>query len=316
MSPADGGYAPAALRLGLDLGGTKIAGALLAPDGSQMDARRTPTPAAYDDLLRALRDFADAMAPRETPLGMGMPGSISPSSGKVRNANLQYLNGRDFAADLRLSTGRQVRLANDADCFTLSEAVDGAAAGARVAFGVILGTGVGGGVTIDGQLVPGAGGVAGEWGHIPLPWPTPQEIPGPACWCGLHGCLEQWVSGKGFEARHHAAPGADRDLSAPQIVALAAEGDAAAAQALDDYVHRLGRGLAVICNVIDPAVIVLGGGMSNVEALYARLPTAIAPWVFTDRVVARVVRNRWGDASGLRGAAWLWSAAPSAARGG
>lgn len=311
MSPADGGHVATALRLGVDLGGTKIAGAVLGPDGATLDERRTPTPGDYDALVRTLRDFAAGLAPSgETPLGIGIPGSVSPSTGKVRNANLQYVNGRDLPGDLQAATGRRVRIANDADCFALSEAVDGAAAGARVAFGVIIGTGCGGGVTVDGGLIPGAGGIAGEWGHIPLPWPTPEESPGPRCWCGLHGCLERWVSGPGFEHDHRTRPGADPALDAPQIVARAAEGDPVAAAALDAYVDRLGRGLAVICNVIDPAVIVLGGGMSNVEALYDRLPAAIAQRVFTDRLVVRVVKNRHGDSSGVRGAAWLWSTAP------
>ena len=313
MTSAPTGHAPAALRLGVDLGGTKIAASLLGPDGAEVDARRTPTPRDYDELMRVLRDFTDALAPRETPLGIGMPGSVSPSTGKVRGANLQYLNGRDLPSDLAVTTGRQVRVANDADCFTLSEATDGAAAGARVVFGVIIGTGVGGGITVDGALLPGAGGTAGEWGHNPLPWPTVEENPGPACWCGLHGCIERWVAGVSFELHYRALAGADPEIAAPEIVGRAGAGDAVAMQALDAYVDRLGRGLAVICNVIDPAVIVLGGGMSNVDALYERLPDAIAPWVFTDRVVAKVVRNRWGDASGLRGAAWLWSKAPALA---
>ncbi len=296
------------LRLGVDLGGTKIAGALLGPDGTVVRERRLATPGAYDALVPALRDLADSLDPsRETPLGMGIPGSVSPSSGRVRNANLTYVNGRDLKGDLEAATGRGVRIANDADCFALSEAVDGAAAGARVAFGVILGTGCGGGVVVDGALIPGAGGIAGEWGHIPLPWSLPEEHPGPACWCGLKGCMELWVAGTAFERDYRERPGADPAIRAPAIVARAAEGEAAATAALDAYVSRLGRGLAMICNVIDPAVIVLGGGMSNVDALYPRLPDAIAPFVFTDRAVARVVKNRHGDASGVRGAAWLWS---------
>ncbi len=314
MNAPFGSHAASAVRLGIDLGGTKIAGALLLPDGSVGAHRRMATPRSYDELVRAIAEFADALAPsRETPLGIGIPGSVSPSTGRVRNANLTYVNGHDLAGDLQAACGRRVRIANDADCFALSEAVDGAAAGARVAFGVILGTGVGGGVTVDGALIPGASGIAGEWGHIPLPWASPEESPGPKCWCGLHGCMERWASGTGFEEDYARAPGAEPGLRAPAIVARAEEGDAAAEAALDAYVSRLGRGLAVICNVIDPAVIVLGGGMSNVDALYPRLPDAIAPYVFTDRPVAKVVRNRHGDASGVRGAAWLWSAAPAPA---
>ena len=312
MSDPQGGPAAGALRLGVDLGGTKIAGAARGPDGSVARQERVATPGGYDALIPALRDLADAVAPsRETPLGIGIPGSVSPSSGRVRNANLTYVNGRDLKGDLEAATGRQVRIANDADCFALSEAVDGAAAGARVAFGVILGTGCGGGVTVDGALIPGASGIAGEWGHVPLPWSTPEEHPGPDCWCGLKGCMERWMAGTAFERDYRARPGADPAIRAPEIVALAAAGDAIATAALDAYVSRLGRGLAMICNVIDPAVIVLGGGMSNVDVLYDRLPDAISPYVFTDRAVARVVKNRHGDTSGVRGAAWLWSAEPS-----
>ena len=307
---------PAQPLLGVDLGGTKIAGALLPPGGGVGEHRRTPTPSGYDELLAALRDLADSLAPdRATPLGLGMPGSVSPATGRVRNANLTYLNGRDLPADLEAATGRRVRVANDADCFTLSEAVDGAAAGARVVFGVIIGTGAGGGVAVDGALLPGAGGIAGEWGHIPLPWPAPEENPGPACWCGLHGCLERWVSGPGFEADHRRRPGADPALRAPEIMVRAAAGEGPERAALDAYVGRLGRGLAVICNILDPAVIVLGGGLSNVQALYDRLPDAMAPYVFTDRPVARVVKNLHGDASGVRGAAWLWSPRPERGAG-
>ena len=304
-SPTSG---PAAVRLGIDLGGTKIAVAALGPDGAVVARRRTPTPQAYDAVLATVRDLAEAVDPGgATPLGVGMPGSVSPATGLVRNANLQALNGRDLRADLEAVVGRPVRLANDADCFTLSEARDGAGQGARIVFGVIVGTGVGGGVAVDGALIPGAGGIAGEWGHVPLPWPTPEESPGPTCWCGLHGCLERWVSGTGFAADYRRRPGADPALAAPGIVARAAAGEPPAVAALDAYIHRLGRGLALVCDILDPAAIVLGGGMSHVEALYARLPDAIAPWVFTDRPAASVLRNRHGDDSGVRGAAWLWS---------
>jgi fructokinase len=309
MSAGDAG----ALRLGVDLGGTKIAGAALSAEGAIVDSRRVATPSSYDELVGALRDVADALAPnRGTPLGLGIPGSVSPSSGRVRNANLTFVNGRDLQGDVASATGRRVRIANDADCFALSEATDGAARGARVAFGVIVGTGVGGGVTVDGALLPGASGIAGEWGHLPLPWPSPEEAAAaPPCWCGLRGCMEQWVSGRAFARDYAARPGARPGADAPAIVAQVAEGEPAAVAALDAYVSRLGRGLAMVCDLVDPAVIVLGGGMSNVEALYARLPEAIAPFVFTDRPCVRVVRNAHGDASGVRGAAWLWSSPPS-----
>lgn len=287
-------------RLGVDLGGTKIEAAALAADGRMGERRRTPTPHDYDGLVRAVAKLAAATAPPGTPLGIGIPGSPSPSTGLIRGANTTFLNGRDLRRDLEQATGRRVRVANDADCFALSEATDGAAAGAAVAFGVILGTGCGGGVVVEGRLVPGAGGIAGEWGHTPLPWAEGDEHPGPRCWCGRLGCMEQWVSGPAF-ARDGGAPSAE-------LAAGAATGEPHAAAALDRYVSRLARGLAVVCDIVDPAVIVLGGGMSNVDALYPAVERALGPHTFTDAPVARVVRNKWGDSSGVRGAAWLWPA--------
>ena len=288
------------LRLGVDLGGTKIAGATLAPDGAVCATRRIANPGSYDRLLVSLRELADDLAPRDTPLGLATPGSVSPTTGLVRNSNTVWLTGRALARDVEAATGRPSRLANDADCFTLSEAVDGAAAGARLAFGVILGTGVGGGVAVDGALLPGAGGIAGEWGHVPLPWAESHEHPGPPCWCGRRGCMETWASGPALERDHGGG------LRGPEIVMLARAGEPAARAALDRYVSRLGRGLAMICNIIDPEVIVLGGGLSAVHELYAELPAAMTPYVFSDKPVARVLPNRHGDASGYRGAAWLW----------
>ena len=292
--------APGGLRLGVDLGGTKIAAALLEPDGRVREERRTPNPGAYDLLMAELRDLCDGLAPRGVALGMGIPGSVSPTTGLVRNANSTYLNGRDLAADVAAATGREVRLANDANCFALSEATDGAAAGERSVFGVIIGTGVGGGLVIDGALVEGAGGVAGEWGHVPLPWATPDEAPR-TCWCGLRDCLEQWASGPAFERDYGEA-----GVRAPEIVARAQGGEPGARAALDRYVSRLARGLAMICNMVDPHAIVLGGGLSNIDHLYAALPAAMRPFQFTDRPANRIVRHRHGDASGVRGAAWLW----------
>ena len=288
------------LRLGIDLGGTKIAGALLDGSGALRRQERVATPRDYDGVVRAIRELADALAPAEVGIGMGMPGSVSPSTGLVRNSNTAFLNGRDLPGDLAAASGRRVRAANDADCFTLSEATDGAAAGARVVFGVILGTGCGGGVVVDGRLIPGAGGIAGEWGHTPLPWAEPFEHPGPRCWCGRLGCMEMWVAGTAFERDD------GRGLKGREIAERAAQGEAHAAASLARYVSRLGRGLAMICDVIDPAVIVLGGGMSNTDALYPAVEQAVAPWAFTDAPVVRVVRNRHGDSSGVRGAAWLW----------
>jgi fructokinase len=288
------------MRLGLDLGGTKIAAAVLRPDGAAVQTRRTANPGDYDALIRTVRELADSLVPPGTPIGMGIPGSVSPTTGLVRNCNATWVNGHDLAHDLTQATGRQVRLANDADCFALSEARDGAAAGARVVFGVIIGTGVGGGVAVDGALLPGVGGIGGEWGHIPLPWASQDESPGPRCWCGLNGCMEIWASGPALERDH------GQGLRAPDIVAKVRQGDLSAKAALDRYISRLGRGLAVICNVLDPQVIVLGGGMSNVDELYDALPAVMASHMFTDEIAVRVLRNRHGDASGVRGAAWLW----------
>jgi fructokinase len=297
------GGAAGAVRLGVDLGGTKVSAALLSREGAVLARERVPNPGVYDGLLVAIRDLCDATAPRAVPLGIGIPGSISPATGLVRNCNSTFVNGRDLAADLTAATGRHVRLANDANCFALSEATDGAAADANCVFGVIIGTGVGGGVVVDGRLVNGAGGIAGEWGHIPLPWPAASETPGLGCWCGLHGCMETWVSGVALE-RDYGQPG----IRVPEIAARAQDGEPGARAALDRYVSRLGRGLALICNVLDPEVIVLGGGVSNLELLYDALPGVMRPYLFTDHPANRVVRNHHGDDSGVRGAAWLWPA--------
>lgn len=297
----------AGLRLGIDLGGTKIEAALLDGAGTVVRRERTPTPRDYDGLLRAVRGLADAAAPPGTPVGVGIPGSLSPATGLVRGANTTFLNGRDLRGDLQAAADRPVRVANDADCFALSEATDGAGAGARIVFGVILGTGCGGGVVVEGRLLPGTGGFAGEWGHTPLPWSQADEHPGPRCWCGRLGCMEQWVSGPAF------ARDDGRGLEPGEIAARAAAGEAPAVASLARYVSRLARGLAVVCDIIDPAVIVLGGGMSRTEALYPAVERALGPHTFTDAPVARVVRNRHGDSSGVRGAAWLW---PPAETGG
>jgi fructokinase len=236
-------------------------------------------------------------------VGVGAPGSVSPLSGRMRNANSTWLNGRTFREDLEAALGRPVRLANDANCLALSEAADGAAAGVRCAFAVIIGTGCGGGLAVDGRLIEGVSGIAGEWGHASLPWPGPDETPGPACWCGLTGCLETWISGSGL-ARDHGGRGGSG--TAEQIVAAARLGEAAASESLERYLSRLGRGLAMICNILDPDVFVFGGGMSKVDELYDQLPARIAPFVFADGWRGRLAPARWGDASGVRGAARLW----------
>lgn len=295
------------IQIGVDFGGTKIEAAALAPDGEVAARLRIPTPATYDAALAAVRDLVErieAQTGQRGSVGVGAPGSISPRTGMMRNANAVYLNGRRFREDLSQALARPVRLANDANCLALSEAADGAAAGARVTFAIILGTGCGGGLVVDGRLVEGGDGVAGEWGHIPLPWPTADEGQGPDCWCGQKGCLETWVSGTGLQRDFMASTGLERDGAT--IVADALAGEPQAAAAFDRLVDRLGRAMAVICNIVDPDVFVLGGGLSNVEALYARLPAVIGSRVFSDGFSARIAPARWGDSSGVRGAARLW----------
>lgn len=292
------------MRIGVDLGGTKIEAILLDDEGIVLARRRVPTPAgSYEATLAAIRDLVSELeAGMETKasVGVGMPGAISPKTGLVKNANSTWLNGRPFDRDLTELLGRPVRLANDADCFALSEATDGAAAGLPVVFGVILGTGVGGGIVIAGKLLSGADAIAGEWGHNPLPWPSPAELPGPRCYCGRRGCIETWLSGPGL-ARDYGA-GAD----AAEIAARAEAGEPGAAAALERYADRLARGLASVINVIDPHAVVLGGGLSKIATLYERVPALLARYVFSDRVAARLLPPLHGDSSGVRGAAWLW----------
>ncbi|PVM89816.1 ROK family protein [Caulobacter endophyticus] len=298
------------IQIGIDFGGTKIEAAALSPEGRVLSTLRAATPGDYETALTVVRDLVDrteqAVGGRGS-VGVGAPGSISPRTGLIRNANTIYLNGRRFREDLEATLERPIRLANDANCLALSESVDGAAAGARVTFAVIIGTGCGGGLVVDGKLIEGANGVGGEWGHVPLPWPRAEESPGPQCWCGRHGCLETWISGTGFRRDFREHGGAD--LSGAAIVEAAAAGDPIAQSALDRYLDRLARGLAVIADIADPDVFVLGGGMSNVELLYERLPALVAPHVFTDRWESRIAKARWGDSSGVRGAARLWSLA-------
>lgn len=293
------------IRFGIDFGGTKIEAAALDSQGQFVARVRKPNPGDYKDALDVVAELvkdAEAMAGATCArLGLGIPGSISPRSGLIRNANSTYLNGQRFGEDLTQRLARPVRLANDANCLALSEAADGAGAGARVVFAVILGTGCGGGVVVDGRIIDGHNGIGGEWGHMPLPWPKPEEYPGPECWCGRKGCMEKWVSGPAF-ARDAGFPTGQATMDAIQ------SGDAAAAAALDRYIDRLSRGLAVICDIIDPDVIVLGGGMSNVDALHERLPAAIAPHVFSDVFDTPVKKAAHGDSSGVRGAVWLWPA--------
>jgi fructokinase len=294
------------LRIGVDFGGTKIEVAAL-DGGAFLSRRREPNPKSYEAAIETVVRLV-AEAEREAggagTIGVGSPGSVSPLSGRMRNANSTYLNGRAFKEDLEGALGRPIRLANDANCLALSEAIDGAAAGTKVAFAVILGTGCGGGLAVDGKLIDGASGIAGEWGHVPLPWPGSGETPGPKCWCGLHGCLETWISGTGLERDHMVVTG--ETLVAEEIIANAREGDPGASRSFDRYIDRLGRAVAMICNILDPDVFVFGGGMSKVEEIYPRLPGAISPYVFSDGWLGHLAPARWGDSSGVRGAARLW----------
>jgi fructokinase len=302
------------LRVGIDLGGTKIEGLALAADGREIARHRIPTPAGdYDATLEAVAALVarlESAAGGRAAVGIGIPGTISPASGLIKNANSVCLIGHALDKDLAQRLARPVRLSNDADCFALSEASDGAGAGARSVFGVILGTGVGGGLVYDGKLIHGPNAIAGEWGHNPLPWPRlwPQgdERPGPACYCGRKGCIETFLSGPGFARDHALATG--RQGTPEDIVTAAAGGDAAARDSLDRYIDRLARALATVINIFDPEVVVLGGGMSKVAQLYDEIPRRWGAWVFSDRVDTRLRPPVHGDSSGVRGAAWLWPA--------
>ncbi|HEY2661407.1 MAG TPA: ROK family protein [Caulobacteraceae bacterium] len=295
------------IRIGVDFGGTKIEAAALDAEGRFQARVRAPNPRDYSASLQLVCDLvaeAERQAGARGTIGIGMPGSISPRTGRIRNANSTWLNDRPFREDLTAALGREIRLANDANCLALSEATDGAGAGSRVIFAAILGTGCGGGVAVDGRLVDGRNGVAGEWGHMPLPWPNTSELPAPVCWCGRAGCCELYLSGTGLEAAFAREGGGAVNTQA--IVAAAQAGGVKAQAVLADYTDRLARGLAVICDVIDPDVIVLGGGVSNVASLYEALPAAIAPYVFTDSFNTPLRPALHGDSSGVRGAAWLW----------
>jgi fructokinase len=302
------------LRIGVDLGGTKIEGLALGADGTERFRRRIDTPrgdydrtvAAIVDLVRAIEDATGEPG----TVGIGMPGTISPATGLVKNANSTWLIGRPLQEDLRAALGRDVRLANDANCFALSEASDGAAAGAAVVFGVILGTGTGGGVVVGGRVLVGPNAIAGEWGHNALPWPDADEWPGPPCYCGRRGCIETFLSGSGLQ---NAFPGSGLQNGTSAVpgltareIAAATRQDAGAAAAVETYSRRLAKGLATVINLLDPDVIVLGGGLSNIESLYTRVPQLWTEWVFSDRVDTRLARAKHGDSSGVRGAAWLW----------
>jgi fructokinase len=296
------------MRIGIDLGGTKIELIALEDDGTVLTRTRIDTPregyrAVIEDIVAMVHD-AETELQRRGTIGIGTPGVISPATGLIKNANSVYLNGQPFDRDVAAALKREVRVANDANCFALSEAIDGAAAGAAVVFGVILGTGVGGGVVVGGQLLSGPNAIAGEWGHNSLPWPNAQELPGPQCYCGKRGCIETYCSGPGL-VRDFAGQ-AQPSLTAREVIAAAEQGSPLAEQALQRYEERLAKSLASVINVIDPDMIVLGGGLSNVRRLYHTLPRLISKYAFSDRICTPLVPARYGDASGVRGAAWLW----------
>jgi fructokinase len=296
------------MRLGIDLGGTKIEIIAIDEAGREQLRRRVPTPQGdYAATLQAIHELvraAEAELGACGRVGIGTPGALSRATGRMKNANSVWLNGQPLKEDLERLLARPVRIENDANCFALSEATDGAAAGAPVVFGVILGTGTGAGIVVHGRLLTGPNAIAGEWGHNPLPWPTADELPGPACYCGKRGCLETWLSGPALSRLHARRTG--ESLRVEEIAARALQGDAACEESLAQYEDRLARGLAHVINVLDPDVIVLGGGLSHLDRLYTNVPRLWQAHVFSDRVDTRLVKNRHGDSSGVRGAAWLW----------
>jgi fructokinase len=295
------------MKLGIDLGGTKIEIIALDELGTELLRRRVPTP--VNDYHATLKTITGLVLDVEAELGLrgtvgiGTPGALSRATGRLKNSNSVQLNGQPILQDLEALLQRSVKISNDANCFALSEATDGAAAGARVVFGVIIGTGTGAGIVVHGQVLNGPNGISGEWGHNPLPWPETDELPGQQCYCGKHGCIETFLSGPGMMKWHHAGTGIS--LSPEEIVARAEQGDAACEHSLQRYEHRLARSLAHVINILDPDIIVLGGGMSNIDRLYDSIPKLWGHWVFSDVVDTRLVKHRHGDSSGVRGAAWI-----------
>jgi len=307
------------MRIGIDLGGTKTEAIVLGDDGQERARRRVNSAQGdYDSTIRAIRDLSHAVATEagcdaDATVGVGIPGAISPKTGLVKNANSTWLIGHALDRDLESALNLPVRLANDANCFAVSEAVDGAARGADMVFGVILGTGVGGGLAIGGQAHTGRNAIAGEWGHNPLPWPGDiggaSEVPGPACYCGKHGCIETFLSGPGLANDYAAAGGAP--LPASQIAELARADDATALAALQRYTDRLARAISGVINILDPDVVVFGGGLSHLQTIYETLPGLLGRYVFSDVCDTPMVKNKHGDSSGVRGAAWLWPKEPN-----
>jgi fructokinase len=296
------------MRIGVDIGGSKIEVAALDRDGSIRMRRRSATPAGdYAALIRTVKTLVEGLETElgaRASVGVAIPGALSLATGLVKNANSTCLNGRPFDRDLMVALGRELRFANDANCFALSEATDGAAAGAEIVFGVILGTGVGGGIVVAGKLLTGVNAIAGEWGHCALPWPRDDERPGPRCYCGKLGCIEAFLSGPSLARDHHAVTG---ETAEPTVIAArAAEGEPRARATFERYVDRLARSLAMVMNLLDPNIIVLGGGVGQITALYSAVPQRWGASVFSDTVNTKLVPPRWGDSSGVRGAAWLW----------
>jgi len=294
--------------MGVDVGGTKIAAVVLGPQGEELWTHRVATPrddyaATISAIATMVKDGEGAVG-HSVSVGLGIPGAPSRATGLIKNANSTWLNGRALQVDLETALSRPVRLANDANCLAVSEAADGAAAGAAVVFGVILGTGTGGGVVVNGRLLDGVNAIGGEWGHNPLPWPDADELPGAACYCGRAGCIETWLSGPAL-ARDYARAGGDH-IPAEVIVVRAAAGENRAQETLSRWEHRLAKALATVINVLDPDVIVVGGGLSRLPGIYNRIPQLWGAWVFSDVVGTRFVPAAYGDASGVRGAAWLW----------
>lgn len=296
------------MRIGIDLGGSKIEAIALDDNGQEIIRQRVATPAGdYTGTLQAivgLVQYIESAIKHSASIGIGTPGSLSPATGLLRNSNSVCMNGQPVKQDLEKRLKREIRMSNDANCFALSEATDGAAKAAAIVFGVIIGTGTGAGIIINGQVLDGPNGIAGEWGHNPLPWPEKNELPGPQCYCGKQGCIETFLSGPGLT--HDYFQLSSETLSAVEIVAQAAAGNELAESSLQRYESRMARGLAHIVNIIDPDIIVLGGGMSNVQRLYKNVPALWGQYIFSDVVNTRLRPPRYGDSSGVRGAAWLW----------
>jgi len=301
------------MKIGIDLGGTKIEGIALSDAGDELFRQRVPTPKGdYPAILQAIAKLITTIETEtgeQGSIGIGTPGALSPATGLMRNSNSVCMNGKPVLDDLQSTLAREVRIANDANCFALSEATDGAAIDDAVVFGVIIGTGTGAGIVVDRKVLVGPNAIAGEWGHNPLPWPQADELPGAACFCGRSGCIETWVSGPGMVRDHcqHNALAHSQDITPRLLVEAASQGDGSAVQTIQRYERRLVKSLAHVINMLDPDVIVLGGGMGNIESLYENVPKLLPEYVFSDVVNTKIVAPVHGDSSGVRGAAWLWN---------